>query len=108
MHIEEKSELEERITIYIYDDWYKTISRGSVIIDKKPEGRPAGLIEDIWTDENYRQRGLASKIMKRLIEIAKEKDCYKCVLVCSNENKNFYSKLGFKEHQNGMRLDLNG
>lgn len=84
----------------------EVISRGSIIIDMKPAGKPAGLIEDIWTKDEYRKKGLASNIVKQLVEIAKEHKCYKVVLVCSDQNVHFYNRAGFYRHQNGMRVDL--
>lgn len=82
------------------------VSRGYILIDQKPSGRPAGMVEDVWTDENVRKQGLATEIVKTLINIAKTHKCYKVILDCSDENKRLYEKLGFKPWQNSMRLDL--
>lgn len=82
------------------------VSIGSIIINFRKDDRPVGLIEDIWTKESHRKKGFATKIIKNLIEISKDFNCYKCVLSCSSENVDFYKKIGFNIHQNTMRYNL--
>lgn len=97
-----------KICIEYTDENNKCISRGFLIInDRKALGdKSVGLIEDIWTDENHRRKGLASIIMRSLILTAKREGCYKIVLMCSDQNVGLYEKLGFTKHQNAMRLSL--
>jgi glucosamine-phosphate N-acetyltransferase len=85
---------------------YLVVGYGKVIVDRKREGRPAGLIEDIWVHENYRKTGIGKNIMENLIELAKKRDCYKVVLICAEHNIGFYEKCGFHLHQHGMRINL--
>lgn len=82
------------------------ICKGSIIINYKENDRPIGLIEDIWTKESHRKQGLATLIVKELIKIANDFNCYKCMLYCADHNKNFYEKIGFKINQNSMRYSL--
>lgn len=84
------------------------VCHGTLILNlrKAINGDPVGIIEDIWTEPSFRKRGLASQLIKELIEIAKDKKCYKIILDCSDENVKLYSKLGFKKWQNSMRLDI--
>ena len=88
------------------DKEYNTIAKGKVIIDQKDEGRPAGLVEDVWVHEEYRKRGLGKQIMEQLLEIAKSKNAYKVILLCAEHNITFYEKCGFHQHQKGMRYNL--
>jgi len=44
-------------------------------------------------------------LMNSLLELAKNKNCYKTILDCSDELTPFYEKIGFKRHSNGMRYD---
>lgn len=94
------------LTYNLYNDLQELVSTGKIIIDEKKEGKPAGLIEDIWTREDHRKQGLATQVMKQLLKIAKDYNCYKVVLMCADHNVTFYEKLGFRLHQNAMRIDL--
>jgi hypothetical protein len=40
------------------------------------------------------------------LDFAKENTCYKVILDCSKSNVEFYKKIGFKEHEVSMRIDL--
>ncbi len=85
----------------------KTISRGTVLINNRPDGLgKVGIIEDVWTDNNHRKKGLASKIIQELIDIANDFGAYKIVLGCSDDNMAIYHKFGFVKWQNSMRKDL--
>ncbi len=60
--------------------------------------RPYALIENVVTHERYRRKGYGAAILKRAIEIAKEKDCYKIMLMTSRKEENtlrFYERAGF-------------
>lgn len=69
-------------------------------------GRSAGHIEDVATHQNYVGRGVASALIKKAIELCKEKDCYKIILDCSDEVTGFYEKFGFRRSDNCLRLDI--
>jgi glucosamine-phosphate N-acetyltransferase len=42
-----------------------------------------------------------------MLERAKEKNCYKTILDCKDDVKQFYERIGFKHESNGMRYDHN-
>jgi ribosomal protein S18 acetylase RimI-like enzyme len=91
----------------IYDDNGDLISKGTIIINSgRDNDKPVGLIEDIWTDEKHRGKGLARSVITDLIEKAKEHKCYKIVLCCADHNIALYERFGFTIHQNAMRLSL--
>ncbi len=55
-------------------------------------------IENVVTDEKYRNRGLASKVIDMAVAYAKEKDCYKVILqsgTAREEAHRFYESKGF-------------
>lgn len=55
-------------------------------------------IENVVTDEKYRNRGLASKVIDMAVAYAKEKDCYKVILqsgTARGEAHRFYESKGF-------------
>lgn len=68
------------------------VCTGKLFIETK-FSNPVGHIEDVVV--KYKRQGLGRKIMKELINISKNNNCYKLVLNCSNENEIFYKKLGF-------------
>lgn len=71
------------------------------------EGRPAGHIEDVVTRQGFEGNGLAKALLGEAIRIARDNNCYKVILDCKKELVDFYSKVGFKEHDVCMRIDLN-
>ncbi|RVD93436.1 glucosamine 6-phosphate N-acetyltransferase [Tubulinosema ratisbonensis] len=64
-------------------------------------------IEDIVVDKEYQGHGIGKQIVKRLIEIAKEKKCYKIGLCTAKETVPFYEKCGFEEKEREMVIYLN-
>ena len=56
------------------------------------------LIENVITDENYRNKGYATKILDHARDIAKENKCYKIMLMTGSKKEstlNFYRKAGY-------------
>ncbi|MGY8931009.1 MAG: GNAT family N-acetyltransferase [Flavobacteriales bacterium] len=58
--------------------------------------RTLGLIEDVAVNENYRGKGIGKKLVEKLIGIATDKKCDKTVLNSSEQNSEFYKKIGFE------------
>ncbi|MBR6184985.1 MAG: GNAT family N-acetyltransferase [Clostridia bacterium] len=60
--------------------------------------RPYALIENVVTHPDFRRKGLASACLARAAEIAKEKNCYKIMLLTGAKDVStldFYRKAGF-------------
>ncbi len=60
--------------------------------------RPFGVIENVVTHIQYRNRGCASALLEKATEIAKEHKCYKVFLETGSNKEsalNFYRKNGF-------------
>lgn len=60
--------------------------------------RSYGLIENVITDSNFRKKGYATKVLNMAIDIAKENDCYKVMLLTGSpkvETLKFYEQAGF-------------
>lgn len=72
--------------------------------------RPYGLIENVVTHEKYRKRGYGTKVLQKAVEIAKENNCYKVMLMTSSKSKDtlrFYEKAGFsREIKTGYIINL--
>jgi GNAT superfamily N-acetyltransferase len=57
-------------------------------------------VENVVTDKDYRKQGLGKKVMKKTIEFAREKKCYKVILESGawrTEAHQFYRNLGFDD-----------
>ena len=68
-------------------------------------GGVVGHIEDVVVKKDYQGQKIGEKIMKYLLEIAKNRGCYKTILDCTDDVKPFYEKLGFKQIANELRFD---
>jgi glucosamine-phosphate N-acetyltransferase len=85
----------------------KIVASTTLLIEPKfiHEGGLVGHIEDVVVDKNFQGQKIGAKIMKYLLEIAKNRGCYKTILDCTEEVKPFYEKLGFKHTANELRFD---
>ena len=88
----------------IYDD--KVVAYGSVVIENKIRGELAGHIEDIVVDSEVRGKMIGVLLIKKLIEIARNKGCYRITLFCKESLVNFYSRNGFKVNNVVMKKYL--
>lgn len=71
--------------------------------------QPFGFAEDLFVEENVRAQGLGKMLMRRLIEVAKEKECYKLIGTSRHtrtEVHAWYERLGFTSHGIEFRMDL--
>jgi GNAT superfamily N-acetyltransferase len=62
--------------------------------------RPYGLIENVVTHKDYGKRGYGTRMLHKAIEIAKENDCYKVMLMTSSKSEDtlrFYEKTAFSK-----------
>ena len=93
-------------SIYVIEDEEKKkiVGYGAIYIDYKfyRNCKNVGHIEDIIIDKDYRGKGLSKLIINKLLESAREKDCYKIILNCKDHNIGFYEKCGFIKDNNQM------
>ncbi len=84
------------------------IGTASLILEHKflHRGGTIGHIEDVAVRPGYEGKGIGSAVVRELVELARSAGCYKVILSCSNDNVQFYSRIGFRRHDNGMRIDL--
>jgi glucosamine-phosphate N-acetyltransferase len=85
--------------IFVIEHDNKIIASGTLLIEHKfiHELSCVGHIEDIVVDNDYRSKKLGKKIVEHLVEYARMNNCYKVILNCSSEIKQFYEKIGFYE-----------
>ena len=70
-----------------------------------PEGFNESHIEDVVVREGFERKQIGGKLVESLLEIAKNRGCYKTILDCKDDVKEFYEKIGFKHESNCMRFD---
>ena len=87
----------------------KIIGATTLLIESKfiHEGGLVGHIEDVVVNEKFQGQKIGEKIMKYLLELAKNRGCYKTILDCTDDVKGFYEKLGYKHTANELRFDHN-
>ena len=85
----------------------KIVGSTTLLIETKfiHKGGLVGHIEDVAIDKNFQGQKIGEKIMKYLLEFAKNRGCYKTILDCTDDVKPFYEKLGFKHIANELRFD---
>jgi GNAT superfamily N-acetyltransferase len=60
--------------------------------------RPYGIIENVVTHSDHRKRGYGTQVLRKAVEMAKDKDCYKVMLMTSHKDEEtlrFYENAGF-------------
>ena len=87
----------------------KIVGATTLLIEPKfiHKGGLVGHIEDVVVDKNFQGQKIGEKIMNYLLDIAKNRGCYKTILDCTDDVKPFYEKLGFKIVANELRFDHN-
>ena len=95
--------------IHVAVDDNKTVGSTTLFIEQKfiHDGGLVGHIEDVVVRKDYEGRGIGIKLVTSLLERAKEKNCYKTILDCNDDVKQFYERIGFKRESNCMRYDHN-
>lgn len=106
--------LEKDFFAYIAEDEGKAVSTAFLVINEKPANPnfitgKTGMLLNVYTDPDYRRQGIATKILKELIEIAKKENLSYIEIVATEAGIPVYRKLGFIEKvadNMEMRLDL--
>jgi len=95
--------------IHVAIDNKKIVGSTTLLIEQKfiHDGGLVGHIEDVVVRKEYEGKGIGIKLVMSMLERAKEKNCYKTILDCKDDVKQFYERIGFKHESNGMRYDHN-
>ena len=95
--------------IHVATDDKKIVGSTTLFIEQKfiHDGGLVGHIEDVVVRKDYEGQGIGMKLVISLLDIAKQRKCYKTILNCEDSLKIFYEKIGFKKTTNEMRYDHN-
>jgi glucosamine-phosphate N-acetyltransferase len=95
-------------TVVAVDPDGEVLGTGSLILEHKflHHGGTIGHIEDVAVHPAHGGKGVGSAVVRALVELARHSGCYKVILSCNDQNLAFYAKVGFRRHDNGMRIDL--
>lgn len=84
----------------------KIIAYGSIVIENKIRGEKSGHIEDIVVDKNIRGNNIGVNLIRELVKIGKNHNCYRISLCCDESLIGFYSKNGFTPNDITMKKYL--
>ncbi len=62
--------------------------------------RPYGLIENVVTHRAHRRKGVGTRLLRRALQIAWERNCYKVMLLTGSKSDGtlrFYERAGFRK-----------
>ena len=85
----------------------KIVGSTTLLIEQKfiHKGGIVGHIEDVVVKKEFEGQGIGMKLVLSLLDIAKNRQCYKTILNCEDNLIPFYEKVGFKHKSNEMRFD---
>lgn len=108
MRIQQKTIKAHGIKLFIEHNGQE-IARAYLYILNNIHDRPFGLMEDVFIDENYRSRGLGTKLVEELIKLARQKNCYKLIGASRHERPkvhDWYLRFSFKDWGKEFRIDF--
>jgi glucosamine-phosphate N-acetyltransferase len=97
-----------KIFVAVKNDDGEIVGSITLLIEQKfiHDGGKSGHIEDVVTRREYEGMGVGSALVSTALAFAKEKNCYKVILDCSEKNVPFYEKIGFRRNEISMRYDM--
>ena len=84
--------------IYVIEDNNTIIATGKLLVEYKIHNnfKSMGHIEDVVVDKNYRGKNIGKLLIYKLIDKAKDLNCYKIIANCNENNIKFYEKCNMK------------
>jgi GNAT superfamily N-acetyltransferase len=72
---------------------------GIVCTDLIVDCRPFMYVDNVIVKNGYRGKGIGGKLLRKIEETAKQRDCYACIIISKSfreEAHRFYEKLGYR------------
>ena len=70
-------------------------------------GGRVGHLEGVFVAGAYKNRGIATKLIEKLIEISRKLGCYKILLNPEENGSAFFERFGFVKHGIHMKIEFN-
>lgn len=108
MEIKQKTIKANGIKFFVQVDG-REVARAYLYILSNLHKQPFGFMEDVFVAENYRSKGLGTKLVQELINAAKQNNCYKLVATSRHARPkvhDWYIGLGFKDWGKEFRIDF--
>ncbi|MCE9530087.1 MAG: GNAT family N-acetyltransferase [Planctomycetes bacterium] len=85
----------------------RVVGTASLIIEKKyiHRGGLVGHIEDVAVHPDHWRKGIGTRLVDFLTKLAAERGCYKVILNCLDRLIPFYTRIGYRRHDSGLRFD---
>lgn len=91
-------------TIYVLEEGGQVKAAATLLIEPKllHGAKSVGHIEDVVVDKASRGRGYGKVLIRFLVAMAQQQNCYKVILDCSDNNVGFYKQCGLELLGNEM------
>jgi len=110
MKISKSREQEAYAIKFSAEDSGKSVGRAYLYILKNDlHEEPFGFLEDVFVEEEYRQKGIGRALVEASITEAENLGCYKLIATSRREKPElheWYKKFGFKDHGLEFRIDF--
>ena len=87
----------------------KVVGMITVLIEQKLTngGKCVAHVEDVVVDNQHRGLGIGKSMLNFAVNYARGKNCYKIILNCREDLREFYQHQGFAKHSEGMAIYFN-
>ena len=97
-----RAHINRDLFVYVIRDGRDIVSCAFLLIIEKPMSPSfitgkTGTVMNVYTSPSYRRRGLAGRIMRKLIDGAKEKDVSVIELKSTDDGYSLYKSVGFTD-----------
>jgi glucosamine-phosphate N-acetyltransferase len=95
------------VRTYVACEGEEVIGTASLLLERKylHRGGLVGHIEDVAVRRDLQRQGVGTALMRHAVGEARRLGCYKVILNCFEDRVGFYARLGFHEHDCGLRFD---
>jgi glucosamine-phosphate N-acetyltransferase len=85
----------------------RVVGTASLIVEKKfiHSGGLVGHIEDVAVHADFQRRGIGTQLVEHLTYLGAEIGCYKVILNALEHVVPFYARLGYRQHDAGLRVN---
>jgi glucosamine-phosphate N-acetyltransferase len=103
-----RARLRAGIHTYVARLQRRVIGTASLILEQKfiHGGGLVGHLEDVAVNKDCQVHGVGTALVRHVMEEARKHGCYKVILNCQERLVPFYTRLGFRPHDRGMRCDF--